>query len=130
MLIGVQCEVVSNVAQHEKDDIEITLMKTTVLVMLKHLDADNSGEIDQEEMMSLLENEEALQVLGSLSIDVTFLVSYLMMLYEANEALSIKSIMDVMLQFRGGQPATVRDLVHFAQYNIWVLTGRNLGNGG
>merc|ERR1712072_869039 len=54
MLIGIQCEVVSNVAKKEKDDSEVQLMKDTVLVMLRKLDADDSGEIDKEEMLSLM----------------------------------------------------------------------------
>merc|ERR1712110_650393 len=63
MLIGVQCEVVSSVAKAEKDDGEVGLMKRTVLVMLKQLDEDGSGAIDQHEIQTLLDDPEALEIL-------------------------------------------------------------------
>jgi len=40
MLIGAQCEVVSRVGIEEKERADFELMKGTVLVMLKSLDAD------------------------------------------------------------------------------------------
>jgi hypothetical protein len=124
MLIGVQCEVVSNVAAQEKDEIEVNLLKTTVLQMLKELDADDSGEIDKDELLGLMENEEALAVLSTLQIDVTHLLSYLMMVYEQMEAVSIADLMHAMLKMRGDRDVTVADLIHAQTYGVWVLTGR------
>eukprot|EP00929_Paragymnodinium_shiwhaense_P095704 TRINITY_DN5697_c0_g2_i2.p1 TRINITY_DN5697_c0_g2~~TRINITY_DN5697_c0_g2_i2.p1 ORF type:complete len:675 (-),score=131.97 TRINITY_DN5697_c0_g2_i2:462-2486(-) len=101
MLIGVLCEVVTAVAAAEKEEAAIRLVKETVLVMLKSLDEDGSGEISRDEINSVFANAGALHVLESLKVDVTYLVDRLNMYYEVSDDLTITEIMDLILMMRG-----------------------------
>ena len=70
MLVGVLCEVVTAVSAVEKDQIAISKLKSTLLVMLKTLDADGSGDIYKDEIEAILHDETALQVMQDLNINV------------------------------------------------------------
>jgi hypothetical protein len=124
MLIGAQCEVVSKIAHDEKESAALTMMRETMLVMLKEIDADGSDEIDQEELMMLLKDECAGRTLKSLLIDKDHLVNYLFMFYDDVDSLTIRQIMQTMLQFRGDRIPTMKDLIDFGTYVMWVITGR------
>merc|ERR1719428_321535 len=69
MLIGVLCEVISAVGEAEKENAAIELMKKSVLIMLKRLDADGSGEISKDELDMVLVDPEAQEVLQELQVD-------------------------------------------------------------
>jgi hypothetical protein len=121
MLIGVQCEVVSAVAAREKDDSEVGLMKRTVLVLLKALDEDQSGAIDHQEILALLDDPEALEILNLLQIDVNYLLNHLGMLFTVFDDISIADVMEMMLQFRGDRHVTMKDMIDLQAYSMWVL---------
>merc|ERR1712072_851500 len=53
MLIGVLCEVVSTVAQGEKDDAAIRLVKESILVNLKKFD-NGDGMISRNELAAVM----------------------------------------------------------------------------
>merc|ERR1719399_2705170 len=61
MLIGVLCQVVSEVADKEKEDAAIRLLKETLLKMLLLLDEDGSGDISYEELNAAFDNPQATQ---------------------------------------------------------------------
>merc|ERR1712023_95828 len=60
MLIGVLCEVMSSVAQSEKEDCAIRLVKDTILLMLKAFDEDGNGVISRDELRSVMTDPMAL----------------------------------------------------------------------
>merc|ERR1719478_2088197 len=74
MLIGVLCEVVSDVAATEREEQAIFMLKGSLLLMLKGLDADNSGELSREEFESVLNHDDALGVLQAIDVDVSYLL--------------------------------------------------------
>lgn len=92
------------------------------------LEADCSGEIDKEELLALLENDTAEGTLQQLSIDMVFVVNYLMMFYEDPDSLTIKFIMQTMLSLRGDCIPTVQDSIDEQTYMLWVLA-KQLGQG-
>merc|ERR1712110_1186333 len=94
--------------------------------MLKELDDDGNGTIDQEEIVALLDHSTADEVLGSLLIDPQYLLNYLEMLYEGEEALPIQLLMEIMLQLRGDRQLTIKDAIDISTYTLWVLTGRSM----
>merc|ERR1711920_752122 len=98
MLIGILCEVVSAVAAAEKESAAITMMKSTLLVMLKELDDDGSGSISREELLQVMENPCALEILANLQVDVKYLMELQEMLYEERgKSHSISNIMFLIL---------------------------------
>jgi len=68
-LIGVLCEVVTTVADSEEEAEAVKLMKDSILVLLRNLDEDNSGEISREEMRVVFQDQEALSAVAIESIN-------------------------------------------------------------
>merc|ERR1719362_1563668 len=123
MLIGVLCEVVSNVANAEKDEAAIKLMKESILVELKRFDEDGNGLIDPDELKHVLEDPQALDVLQSLEIDLHSLKEMMNMIYQQGMGeVTIGFIMDLMLMCRGDLPTTVRHLVTYEALTRWAVT--------
>merc|ERR1712113_295204 len=73
MLIGVLCEVVSQVAATEKEEAAITLMKETILGMLKQYDTNGRFMIGRDEMEEVLTEPMTQGVLLGLEVDVEYL---------------------------------------------------------
>jgi len=112
MLIGILCEVVSAVAATEKENAAIKFIKETILVLLKSLDTDGSFTISREELRSVCQDPDALKVLGDLEVDVMYLLDLQAMLYRRPDStLSVKAIMDLILNLRGDRQATVKDVI-------------------
>eukprot|EP00929_Paragymnodinium_shiwhaense_P070484 TRINITY_DN35691_c0_g1_i1.p1 TRINITY_DN35691_c0_g1~~TRINITY_DN35691_c0_g1_i1.p1 ORF type:complete len:667 (-),score=154.21 TRINITY_DN35691_c0_g1_i1:160-2160(-) len=127
MLIGVLCEVVTAVAEAEKEDAAIRLVKETVLVMLTTLDEDGSGEISKDEMYTVFNDDSALAVLETLKVDVKHLVDHLDMYYEENDDLSIPQIMDLILMLRGDRVPTMKDILHEQSFSRWKMANTIVG---
>merc|ERR1719161_112067 len=71
----------STVAAGEKEEAAITLVKESLLLMLKNLDKDKSGEISRAEFEMVIEDQEALEVLRELQVDVLYLMEMQDMLF-------------------------------------------------
>jgi len=123
MLIGVLCEVVSEVAQSERDEAAVCLMKKTILVELLSFDKDGNRMISEEELTQVMENDETLTVLRSLEIDPSCLRElYRMMFYKKGKQVSIERVMELLLMYRGNLPITVRHMADIQAYTRWLLT--------
>merc|ERR1719433_2295733 len=124
MLIGVLCEVVSTVANAEKDEAAIKLMKESILVELKRFDEDGNGLISPDELQHVMQDPQALYVLKSLEIDIHALQEMMNMIYQQGESneVTIGFIMDLMLMCRGDLPSTVRHLVTYEALTRWAIT--------
>jgi len=128
MLIGVLCEVVSEVAATEKEDSAIKLVKGKLMNLLKDLDEDKSGNLSKEEVGEVWGNQAALQVLESLQVNTDFLVEQLEMLYEERTAgdreLTIQEIMELILTLRGDRSPLMADILHAQHFSRWKLENR------
>merc|ERR1712224_798110 len=82
MLIGVLCEVVTQVAEVEKEGHAVKMVKETLLVLLREMDEDGSGTISKDEIMQMLDNEACLAVLHSLGVDLGCLLEQMDMIFE------------------------------------------------
>jgi hypothetical protein len=123
MLIGVLCEVVGEVAAAEKEHSAIQQLKSTLLIMLKHLDEDGSGAISQEELLHVMEDESALAVFISLEVDVDYFIELQDMVYDnaTNGERTIPQIMELILNSRGNQATTVKDVVDMHSFTRWAM---------
>merc|ERR1712048_1432832 len=82
MLIGVLCEVVTNVANREQEEYYIAMVKETLLVMLLKLDSDGSATINKDEIKSVFQNQEAIQVLEDIKVGPGLLLDHVDFLLE------------------------------------------------
>jgi hypothetical protein len=121
MLIGVLCEVVSAVAQGEKDDAAIRLAKESILLDLKKFDnGDNT--ISKSNLMQVFKDKQSRAVLKSLNIDRLFLLELQQMLFPKDDSVvSIKVIMELMLMCRGDLAVTVQHIASAQASLFWSL---------
>uniref|UniRef100_A0A7S1AZ54 Ion transport domain-containing protein n=1 Tax=Noctiluca scintillans TaxID=2966 RepID=A0A7S1AZ54_NOCSC len=123
MLIGVLCEVVHEVRTGEKEEHFLNVMQKTILVELYKRDT-GSGFISQSELLSVLSDPDLKEVLKQLNVDVAYIVElqYLFNHRPSDEkCIDVASVVELLLLFRGDQPATVRSMVIGQAYTRWAL---------
>lgn len=121
MLIGVLCEVVSAVAQGERDEAAIMLVKQSILMDLKQFD-NGDGMITRQELMSVMRDPQSKAVLRGLNVDQLFLLELQSMLFpKPDSTVAIKGIMELMLLCRGDLPVTVQHIASAQASMIWQL---------
>merc|ERR1712228_761345 len=77
-----------------------------------NLDEDRDGMISQAEFESLLLKPEAARIIQSVGVDVEELVDNADFIFnDARSTLNFHDFMDIILQLRGSNKATVKDLV-------------------
>ncbi|CAE7522060.1 pkd2, partial [Symbiodinium sp. CCMP2456] len=76
LLIGVLCEVVSQVAQNEKEDIMVQFVTMKLQTLLQSLDINNDGRISQAEFVQIMELPEAVLALEEVGIDAVSIVDF------------------------------------------------------
>eukprot|EP00929_Paragymnodinium_shiwhaense_P052960 TRINITY_DN2651_c0_g3_i1.p1 TRINITY_DN2651_c0_g3~~TRINITY_DN2651_c0_g3_i1.p1 ORF type:complete len:673 (+),score=157.87 TRINITY_DN2651_c0_g3_i1:80-2098(+) len=114
MLIGVLCEVISAVAETEKEQMLVNWVSDKLHDILAGLDDDNNGRLSQRELMQMLRNKEAVLALEEVGVDPVGLVDFASVLFEGSEEVTFENFMDRLLQLRGSNTATVKDVL-----NLW-----------
>mmetsp|Transcript_86716 Transcript_86716/g.269576 ORF Transcript_86716/g.269576 Transcript_86716/m.269576 type:complete len:373 (+) Transcript_86716:1134-2252(+) len=125
MLVGVLCEVVTNVAAAEKEALAVAFVKSRVRHILQNtgLDRDEDGLISKDELGALVENTEATTVLKEVGVDVVALVDFADFIFQSDrqgqrfeKKLDFNEFMDLVLKLRGTNSATVRDIVEMRTF--------------
>eukprot|EP00927_Polykrikos_kofoidii_P085539 TRINITY_DN9335_c0_g1_i2.p1 TRINITY_DN9335_c0_g1~~TRINITY_DN9335_c0_g1_i2.p1 ORF type:complete len:739 (+),score=99.42 TRINITY_DN9335_c0_g1_i2:81-2219(+) len=113
MLVGVLCEVVSVVSAVEKEALLVGFVKDQLQQMLisTGIDADNNDNITKLEFDQLMEKPEAARALQEVGVDVVGLVELTDFIFQDGRALTFCDFMDIILQLRGSNTATVKDIV-------------------
>merc|ERR1712232_1514128 len=134
MLVGVLCEVVSAVAATEKEAAAMSFIKCRVRSILNDsgLDQNNDGLISKEEFEKLIEHPEASVALQEVGVDVIALVDCAEFIFQSDDRgqkfekkLGFDDFMDIVLKLRGGNMATVRDIVDLRKFVHSQNTDRN-----
>jgi len=121
MLIGVLCEIVSEVAKREKETLIEDYAKEKLLVIMDTLDKDNNKRISKYEFLSLMEEREACRALQQIGVDVIGLVDFADVIFETDAdatedvELTFEEFLGLVMQLRGEKLVTVKDLVDFRQ---------------
>lgn len=120
MLIGILCEVVSVVSAVEKENCLLNFVKNRMQQMLTDsgLDADGDGMINKDEFEKLLDIPEAARALSEVGVDVVGLVDFADFIFgmEGDVELTFADFMEVVLQLRGNNNATVKDIVDLRKF--------------
>lgn len=117
MLIGVLCEVVSVTASIEKEDMMLQDLKRKIMMYIPGFNADTGeGAISKEGFVALMENQEAVQMLHEFGIDIVALVDFADFIYKGHEELDMKTFMEKILQCRGANQATVKDITDMRMF--------------
>eukprot|EP00927_Polykrikos_kofoidii_P037574 TRINITY_DN3174_c0_g2_i4.p1 TRINITY_DN3174_c0_g2~~TRINITY_DN3174_c0_g2_i4.p1 ORF type:complete len:860 (+),score=175.81 TRINITY_DN3174_c0_g2_i4:47-2581(+) len=115
MLIGVLCEVVSVVSAVENEALTVNYVKFKLLSMFSLFQADPEM-ISKEEFEDLLLHPSCARCFQEIGLDVVGLVDFSDYIFRDGHALSFCDLMEVVLQLRGTNNSTVKDLVDLRRY--------------
>eukprot|EP00927_Polykrikos_kofoidii_P019649 TRINITY_DN19214_c0_g3_i1.p1 TRINITY_DN19214_c0_g3~~TRINITY_DN19214_c0_g3_i1.p1 ORF type:complete len:786 (-),score=136.70 TRINITY_DN19214_c0_g3_i1:12-2300(-) len=113
MLVGVLCEVVSVVSAVERETLLLNFVKGQLQELLDctGLDVNHDNLISKSEFQALIEKPEAARALQEVGVDVIGLVDFTDFIFKDGRELSFPDFMEVVLQLRGSNTATVKDIV-------------------
>lgn len=110
MLIGVLCDVVSRVGSEQRDATAIGLVKQELLEDLRRFDGGD-GKISHHELSSVMNNPKSKALLKKLNINRAFLLELQKMMFtKADQQVTIKAILELMILCRGDSPTTVESM--------------------
>lgn len=132
MLIGVLCEVVTAVSSTEKEALEVAFVKAKLQQVLMTSFPGKAGQeahelsITKEEYEQILENPSAARLLQEVGVDVVGLVDLTDLFFEDNDddetsdsgrqTLSFGDMMESVLELRGTNNATVKDVMNLRKF--------------
>jgi len=127
MLIGVICEVVNTVSEVEGEEMLVGNVQEKIQKLLPELDSDHDGMVSDKEFKKMLELPTVVRNLHEVGVDVVALVDFADFIFTDNDFLSIPDFVETVLQFRGSNNATVKDIVDIRKYlakELQELEGR------
>lgn len=121
MLIGVLCEVVTTVAAVERETLTVMFVKGRLEKVIQMIDEDGNGNVSKEEFAKILDDKSVVEALNEVGVDVEALVESSDILFVDEETgeekeLSMLEFMKQVLQFRGNNGATVKDIVDLHKF--------------
>jgi len=117
MLIGVLCEVVSIVAATEKEEMMMNYVVMRLGEIMSQLNYSTDGNISKKEFVKMLGSVDATRTLQEVGVDAVGLVDFADVIFANKDdedgeiELNFQEFMDIVLQFRGTNTATVKDVV-------------------
>eukprot|EP00927_Polykrikos_kofoidii_P000266 TRINITY_DN10105_c0_g5_i1.p1 TRINITY_DN10105_c0_g5~~TRINITY_DN10105_c0_g5_i1.p1 ORF type:complete len:938 (-),score=121.62 TRINITY_DN10105_c0_g5_i1:30-2744(-) len=118
MLIGVMCETVRVVStvEHEQNVVSYTKARLLKMLVESKIDIDGNDMISQSEFNALLDIPEAVRALRDVGVDVVGLVELSDFIFERAAELRFHEFMEVILELRGSNTATVKDIVDLRRF--------------
>jgi len=116
MLIGVLVNVVSVVALVEREKMDVLFVKSYVSQILDSRKMEKAGFINKAEFELLVQTPGLIKVLQKVGVDVVGLVDYIDFIFREDVALNLYTFTDLVMQLRGENHATVRDLVDMRKF--------------
>jgi hypothetical protein len=110
MLIGILCDLVSQVNSEQQNAYAIGIVRQELTTKLLAVDDDQDGHITQEELSKVINTETGKAVFKKLGINQLFFCQIQEMLFACNKTAEIKDVLDTMLLCRSDNPATVETL--------------------
>jgi len=128
MLVGMLVEVVYAISAIEKERIAVNLVQTRIQDLVADIDRNRDGSIDRREFERLLENPRACSAFSDVGIDPIGLVDFADFIFESGTdsrddvshkqggRITLAQFMDTVLQLRGTNQATVKDVVDLRKF--------------
>jgi len=114
MLIGVLCEVIAAVAETEQESMMVDKVNEKFSDIVATLDEDHDGSLSWKEFQQIIELPEALSALESMNVDAESMVDMAEDFFFDDQEpvdVSFQDFMGLVLDLRGGQPATVHNIM-------------------
>jgi len=131
MLIGVLCDVVSTVANAEKENSSMQEIESHIKSIQNILDVENDGHdfvITKERLDQILHDQDMIMSLHNIGVDVGALTDYCSFVFnELNfdecQGLNCKEFLQLVKQCSGDKAATVKDLNEMRKYISQEISG-------
>jgi len=115
MMVGVLVEVVKSASHTEKEALDAELVRTTILDWANDRGWDTSDPkevtLTDEDCWELMDDQKARTVFQDVGVDVMELVDILEMQFVETRAMEFPTFVELVLQLRSGNQATVKDLI-------------------
>lgn len=123
MLVGVLVEVVKVVSTVEQEELMVSFVKTKLyeLVSEEALDGEGKGMLQKAEFMSMLTNARCARFIRDCGVDVVGLVEFTDLIFRDKEEIELFKFVELILQLRGSNNATVKDLVDMRKFFVQEL---------
>jgi hypothetical protein len=115
--------VVSAVASTEQEEMLVNYVNEKISRVFTLLDTDSGGTISKKEFVMILENIEAIRCLNDVGVDVYALIDLADYIFENDNPedneeveLDFSKLMEIVLQLRGSNQATVKDIVDLRKF--------------
>merc|ERR1711988_850337 len=113
MLIGVLCEVISVTAKVEQEELMMQDLSFKMSNLMPHLDKEGNQLVSRDKFLNLMHEPQAMEAMHDVGIDVFALVDFAEFIFRDQEEMPLGDFMQKILQFRGSNTATVKDVVDF-----------------
>merc|ERR1712110_1389065 len=118
MLVGVLCDVVSEVAGKERVERATTMASERMKGIAEELDEDFNGKISYNEFSRIMEKPEALQTLEDVGVNPVAIVDFAELFFVENGCsieLPFDQFMEMVMDLRETNTAKVKDVM-----NTWM----------
>eukprot|EP00931_Biecheleriopsis_adriatica_P043585 TRINITY_DN24913_c0_g1_i1.p1 TRINITY_DN24913_c0_g1~~TRINITY_DN24913_c0_g1_i1.p1 ORF type:complete len:623 (-),score=111.99 TRINITY_DN24913_c0_g1_i1:45-1865(-) len=123
MLIGVLCEVVTEVSHREKSMLDEAFVRERVVQVLELLDSDGNGMISKKELRGMAKSPEACALLQEANVDITGLLDIADLIFQSdqqghefNKEIDLDTFVKLVISLRGENQATVKDVVDLRKF--------------
>eukprot|EP00927_Polykrikos_kofoidii_P076478 TRINITY_DN73564_c0_g1_i1.p1 TRINITY_DN73564_c0_g1~~TRINITY_DN73564_c0_g1_i1.p1 ORF type:complete len:763 (+),score=122.43 TRINITY_DN73564_c0_g1_i1:54-2291(+) len=124
MLVGVLVEVVGVVSSLEKEQMIVSFVKRKMnaICLDSGIDSDQDSMMTPMEFQALLMDPKAVDFMLDIGVDIVGLVEYVEFcfkdaaLHDGEELIPFPSFMELLLQLRGANQATVKDIVDLRKF--------------
>eukprot|EP00443_Scrippsiella_acuminata_P112222 CAMPEP_0115600726 /NCGR_PEP_ID=MMETSP0272-20121206/15036_1 /TAXON_ID=71861 /ORGANISM="Scrippsiella trochoidea, Strain CCMP3099" /LENGTH=732 /DNA_ID=CAMNT_0003036177 /DNA_START=118 /DNA_END=2316 /DNA_ORIENTATION=+ len=114
LLVGVLVNVVSVVAKMEQEEVQVISLKKQIVNMFDQLDQDRDCMVSRDEFNTLLVRPELCSALSEAGVDCVGLVDVAQYIFDQHDGeVEVGTLLDLVLQLRGTNVATVKDIVDF-----------------
>merc|ERR1712125_40146 len=118
MLVGILCEVVSVISAVETEQLKVqqVVEKLARVIDEENIDSDHDEMLNRDEFEILLTQPDAVRAIADIDVDVVALIDMTDFIYADIDHLSQPQVMDNILNLRGTNGATVKDLVDLRRF--------------
>eukprot|EP00928_Gymnodinium_smaydae_P064265 TRINITY_DN47656_c0_g1_i1.p1 TRINITY_DN47656_c0_g1~~TRINITY_DN47656_c0_g1_i1.p1 ORF type:complete len:499 (+),score=102.74 TRINITY_DN47656_c0_g1_i1:149-1645(+) len=128
MLIGVLCEVVSAVAEKEREEIQRANVVEQMFNIISSLDTNSNARICYREFAEIMQKPEALRALSDVGVNPVHIVDFAELFFFEDGhpiELSFEEFIEMVMELRESHIATVKDMLSLWMH-VKVSTNRDL----
>lgn len=117
MLTGMLVQVVQNIAEVEKEEMNLCWVKMELERVMDKVDANKDEQLNKDEVKALICDTEICKVFQDVGVDVVQLVEVAEFhIFKDRDYINFREFLDLVLQLRQAKSVCLRDIVHLQQY--------------